>query len=132
MLRHRPNVVLLVMVVGGLLGVAVGGHAQALDPQSLIGDWVGTWQGKLASQSGPYRLVIERVKGDKVQGHVETISGRVKQNAPTSFRIAGVVKGNHLTYGTSNYQVDLEVNGSEMRGTWTGMAHRDLTLVKQK
>ncbi len=120
------------VAVGWLLGVAVGGHAQSLDPQSLIGDWVGTWQGKLASTSGPYRLVIERVNGTKVNGHVETTGGRSKQDAPVSFRIAGEVKGNHLTYGTKNYQVDLEVNGSEMRGTWTGLAHRDLTLVKQK
>ena len=132
MRRPRTNAVLLVMVVGWLLGVAVGGHAQSLDPQSLIGDWVGTWQGRLASASGPYRLVIERVNGDKVHGHVETTSGRSKQDAPTSFRIAGEVKGNHVTYGTSNYQVDLEVNGTEMRGTWNGLAHRDLTLVKQK
>jgi hypothetical protein len=132
MRRHRTNAVRLVVLVGWLLGVAGGGHAQSLDPQSLIGDWVGTWQGKLASASGPYRLVVEQVNGDKVLGHVETTSGRSKQNAPTSFKIAGAVKGNHLTYGTKNYQVDLEVNGSEMRGTWTGLAHRDLTLVKQK
>ena len=132
MRRHRTSGVLLVVVVGWLLGVPMSGHAQSLDPQSLIGHWAGTWQGKLASASGPCRLVIERVNGDMVHGHVETTGGRSKQDAPTWFKIAGVVKGNHLTYGTNNYQVDLEVNGSEMRGTWTGLAHRDLTLVKQK
>ena len=132
MQRHRTNGVLLVVVVGVLLGVAVNGDAQAPDPQSLLGEWIGTWTGRLASASGPYRLVIERVDGRRVRGHVETTGGRNQQGAPVSFRIAGVLKGNHLTYGASNSPVDLEVNGSEMRGTWTGLAHRDITLNKMK
>jgi hypothetical protein len=48
-----------------------------------------------------------------------------------TFRVAGTLEGNHLRYGTGNYTVDLEINGSEMRGTWSGLAHRDVSLRKR-
>jgi hypothetical protein len=96
-----------------------------------VGEWVGTWAARLASASGPYRLVIERVAGGKVHGYVETTGGRNQPNPPATFRIAGTLEGNHLRYGTDNYTVDLEISGSEMRGTWSGRAHRDLSLRKR-
>jgi hypothetical protein len=131
MRSHLVNGVRLLVVLGLLVGLPGHGRAQTIDPQSLLGEWVGTWAGKLASASGPYRLTIEAVDGDMVRGHVDTTGAPRQQNAPVTFPIRGVLRGNHLTYGTSNYTVDLEVNGSEMRGTWTGMAHRDITLTKK-
>ena len=131
MRNHRVKGVRLLIVLGLLIGAPGQGRAQSLDPQSLLGEWVGTWAGKLASANGPYRLTVEAVDGDKVRGHVDTTGSTRQQNAPVTFPIRGVLRGNHLTYGTKNYEVDLEVNGSEMRGTWTGLAHRDITLTKK-
>ena len=77
MRNHRVNGVLILVGVGlmGMVGVPGHGRTQSIDPLSLLGEWVGTWQGKLASASGPYRLTIEAIDGDKVRGHVETTGG---------------------------------------------------------
>ena len=128
MQRNCVNGVLALVLFGLLLGVPVNSCAQPLEPQSLIGEWIGTWQGKLASVSGSYRLTIQRIDGEKVRGHVET-SGERGENR--TFPITGVLRGNHLTYGTSNYTVDLEISGSEMRGNWSGLVKREISLTKK-
>jgi len=117
-----------VLFFGLLLGVPVDGCAQPLEPQSLIGEWIGTWKGKLASVSGPYRLTIQSIDGEKVRGRVETSGGRGENH---TYPITGVLRGNHLTYGTSNFTVDLEISGSEMQGNWSGLVQREITLTKK-
>ena len=128
MRRHCVNGVLALVLFGLLLGVPVNGCAQPLEPQSLIGEWIGTWEGKMASVSGPYRLTIQRIDGEKVRGRVETSGGRGENR---TFPITGVLRGNHLTYGTSNFTVDLEISGSEMHGNWSGLVQREISLTKK-
>jgi hypothetical protein len=51
--------------------------AQNVDPQSLVGQWTGTWTEKSESKmNGPYYITIERVDGNRVFGRCEVIRGR--------------------------------------------------------
>jgi hypothetical protein len=131
MRRNSVKGCLLFLLFGLLLGAPFNSGAQPLDPQSLIGAWIGTWKGKLASVSGPYELIIESIDGEKVRGHVETTGAGSRQDAPVKFRITGLLQGNHLTYGTATYVVDLEIRGSQMRGTWSGFVQREISLTKK-
>jgi len=61
-----------VVAVAAALGVSAWSQAP-LDPQSLIGDWNGSWTNKKAqgASMGSINLRIEQVNGNKVYGQVE-------------------------------------------------------------
>ena len=102
--------------------------AQNVDPQSLMGQWNGTWTEKSASKlNGPYYLTIEKVDGNKVFGRGEVHSRPGK----TEFKFVGTLEGNRLTYGRDNV-VDLTIDGDRMEGTATGRTNWRVKLNKQK
>jgi len=75
-MRGRTVGRLALLFVASVVAVAVLGASawsQApLDPQSLIGDWNGSWTNKKAQGvNGQYHLRIEQVNGNKVYGQVE-------------------------------------------------------------
>lgn len=101
-----------------------------LDPQSLIGEWRGSWtstqmhRARAASASGQYYLTIEKVEGNKVHGRAEII-GR------TEFKFVGTLDGNRLTFGQDTI-TELVIDGDHMRGSSRGTFARDITLSKKK
>ena len=68
---------MIVIVMPGQIG------AQALDPQSLIGEWTGKWAqptvgGTLrtkGSRDGAYKLVINKVEGEVVSANIYVEDG---------------------------------------------------------
>lgn len=62
---RSPRVVLLLVTL--LLALGYGSApalAQATDPQSLVGEWIGQWSSTSRPQvSGPYSLLISKVDG---------------------------------------------------------------------
>src|SRR4030095_15449723 len=122
------------LVLGGLaISVAAvvvpvaGVVAQNVDPQSLVGQWTGTWTEKSESKmNGPYYITIERVDGNKVFGRAEVHS----RSGKTEFQFVGTLQGNRLTYGRDNV-ADLTIDGNRMEGTALGRTNWRVKLNKQ-
>jgi hypothetical protein len=103
--------------------------SQAIDAQSLIGSWEGTWQWRTGEQQagGQYYLTIDRVQGNKVFGSV-LVNGR----GTREYKIVGTLEGTRLTYG-GELRTDLQVvDNSRMEGTSTGRFNRAITLTKRQ
>jgi hypothetical protein len=104
-------------------------QAPSLDPQSLVGEWSGSWTTAGAVQStrsGRYYLTIEKVVGDKVHG-----TGRVEGRGGRDFNFLGTLAGDHLKFGEANV-ADLVVSGNQMRGKIQGRVNWDVDLLKAK
>jgi hypothetical protein len=128
---HRPFIGAFIASVVALTALAGAAWSQApLDPQSLVGDWSGSWMNKkLQGANGQYHLRIDEVKGNKVFGQV-TIAGREK----AEFKIRGTLEGNRLTFGTQN-PTELLIEGNQMKGSAQGAVRAnpmDITLMKTK
>jgi hypothetical protein len=117
-------------------GSAPASFAQGtgVDPQSIVGEWTGTWTagavsggaGPRGGSRGPYSLTIARVEGNVVRGTVES------QGATANFR--GTLSGNQLTFGNERVQTELTIEGDSMRGTrvFTGTRPAAIELTKRK
>jgi len=96
---------LLVLLTGlAVLGAALPAAAQtSVDPQSLVGDWTGTWSGRVSMRgsknSGEYVLRITKVVRDR--------GSMVASNGP------------RRAPGTSPQVTELTINGDHMSGTAT-------------
>ena len=101
-----------------------------LDPQSLVGEWSGSWRDtQKPGANGQYHLTVEEVKGDKVYGQV-VISGR----ETLQFKLLGTLAGNRLTFSSANPTV-LVIEGNQMRGNSQGSVRAnpmDIALMKTK
>ena len=101
-----------------------------LDPQSLVGEWSGSWKNpQLPGANGRYQLTVDEVKGDKVYGQV-VISGR----ETLQFKLLGTLAGNRLTFSSANPTV-LLIDGNQMRGNSQGSVRAnpmDIALMKTK
>jgi hypothetical protein len=125
--RRLVLVGLAISVAAALVPVA-GVVAQNVDPQSLVGQWTGTWTEKSESKmNGPYYITIERVDGNRVFGRCEVHS----RSGKTEFQFVGTLAGNRLTYGRDNV-ADLTIDGNRMEGTAIGRTNWRLKLNKQK
>src|SRR5258707_10463064 len=57
------------VIVAGLRGLGVVSSARALEPQAIVGDWVGEWNNGLGVRDAVY-LTVTQVRGDRVEGTV--------------------------------------------------------------
>jgi len=92
-------------------------HVQALDPESLVGEW----DGKMTGTDNPaafthFSLTIRRVRGNEVFGVMETQSLR---SGLESRRFRGVLSGNVLTIG----RIRFTINGGRMTGRVSEGSH---------
>jgi hypothetical protein len=117
------------VVAVAALGVSAWSQAP-LDPQSLIGDWNGSWTNKKAQGvNGQYHLMIEQVNGKKVYGQVEFSGSQTAQ-----FKLLGTLDGNRLTFGGPN-PTEFLIEGNQMKGSSQGAPRGnpwDITLMKTK
>lgn len=103
----------------GLGAVPDRAHSQdaSFDPQSLVGQWVGTWTETGArGLSGSYHMTIEKVEGNQVRGNAEMAGRRVPV---PPFRVSGTLSGNRLTYGR-RVKTELTIEGNRMTGGTSG------------
>jgi hypothetical protein len=126
----RSALFLIASVVASA-ALAVSAWSQApLDPQSLVGEWSGSWMNKrLQGANGQYHLTIEQVQGDKVYGQV-VMSGR----ETVQFKLVGTLAGNRLTFGSVN-PTELLIEGNQMKGSTQGSVRAnplDIALTKTK
>jgi hypothetical protein len=109
----------IVLGIGLFLGLTPHpASPQAIDPQSLIGEWAGTWHGKspeMASARGSYILTIEKIDGAKVTCRVYFSHARGEFRGQPPARL----EGNRLRWG-GPLATELTIEGNTMRGTRTG------------
>jgi hypothetical protein len=110
------------------------------DPQSLVGEWVGSWTkagmiGAGGPSGGPYRMTIRRVEGSRVFGHLDF---SVKQTVDLDF--VGTLDGNRLTYGRTQLTIYggdnlMQMRGASLGGTPEALGNKiglDIVLNKKK
>ena len=124
--RAVQGLPLALLVVTSSLFTCLAFAQSSVDPQSLIGEWQGTWKGRAGNRetSGGYTLTVERVDGDKVS--LKVLS--VEQKAREERSVEGKLNGNVLTYGP----VELTIDGTTMRGKSSAGRGRDIELMKRK
>jgi hypothetical protein len=119
----------LAISVAAVVVPVTGVVAQNVDPQSLVGQWTGTWTEKSQSKmNGRYYITIEKVDGKRVFGRAEVHGSGSGKN---EFQFVGTLEGNRLTYGRDNV-TDLTIDGNRMEGTSIGRHNWRLKLNKQK
>ena len=106
---------LLVLLTGlAVLGAALPAAPQtSVDPQSLVGDWTGTWSGRVSMRgsenSGEYVLRITKVVRDRVHGRVEWTK-KGSRNEPQVTELT--INGDHMS-GTAttaeSHQLKIEL-----------------------
>ena len=131
-MRARLLVIVLTLVILVLAPGSQGVAQAPLDPQTLIGEWVGKWtgttspgHGRHGGREGPYSLTINRVEGDRVFATVDFQGTR---------RIRATLSGTNLAFGNEQFQTALRIDGDQMRGTVTGggIPPREITLTKKR
>ena len=123
----------LVAIISAAL-TSTGRTQPGLDPQSLIGEWVGRWRsgavtggpGPRSGREGPFALTITQVQGNAVYGVIET--------GGVTTKIRATLQGNQLKFGNDQIQTELTVDGDHMRGTRqrAGTPQAVLELEKRK
>ena len=129
----RARFACLGLACAGLLSAfgAYQARGADLDPQSLIGEWQGTWS--LASSrgtTGNYYITIKKVEGEKVYGRSERpAAGRTPE---FNWNFVGTLAGNVVTVKASDLAMELNVNGTSMTGWSLARGNRyDLNLTKK-
>ena len=134
-MRGRILCLSLVFLVGsvGIAGLVVSAWPQeTIDPQSLVGEWTGSWTNQQFSGrgdlgKGDYILTIERVEGNQVYGR-----GKIRGPKGTNeFDVVGTLDGNQLRYGKQPV-TKLLIRKGEMTGTSEGRLGRDIILYQRK
>ena len=102
----------LLVALSVVLLTAVGSAQNPVDPQSLIGDWVGNVEGPVEVK---YTLTISRVDGNRVWGSARAVTSQGQGQYP----IEGTVDGNVLKYKSTTHDLvaELVIDGTTMKGT---------------
>lgn len=129
-MRIAVTALSVVLMIAAIMPGQIG--AQALDPQSLIGEWTGKWVTQVAglsqtrriATSGAYRLVIKKVEGRTVSADIyaEGAQGTLERG------VRGTLEGNTLTFGP----VKFTVTGKDMRGNSSSPASLEINLTKMQ
>jgi len=133
----RALLVAVLTLVTMMLVPGPPSSAQApLEPQALIGEWVGKWtgttlpgHGRHGGSGGPYALSINRVEGDSVFATLAF---------PAAFQgtrnVRATLSGSNLTFGNDRFTTALSIEGDQMRGAVTGggIPAREIALTKKK
>jgi hypothetical protein len=127
----RPQRMLLTLawmalVLTTFLSASVAFAQTANDPQSLLGEWQGTWRGRVGpdERSGQYHLTVERIDGNKAALKALRVTAKVNEERS----VTGKLNGNVLTYGS----VELMIDGKVMRGRSSAGRGFDIELTKTK
>ena len=128
---------LLCLIVLAGLAVVTGfpppeGLAQTVDPQSLVGEWVGTWFLTQRPQvEGQYNMTVTKVEGNQVHGRVERTFA-VGQAGTANFAFVGTLEGDKLVFTGSATQTELTINGTQMRGVGLAINRFNISMTKRK
>jgi hypothetical protein len=82
----------------------------AVDPQSLLGEWVGTIKGPA---NFDYYLTLTKAEGNQISGKARNVGQRTSE-----YPIVGTVEGNVFKYKSTVHplSVELVIEGDTMKG----------------
>lgn len=127
------------VVVGGLLGLGLVSSARALEPQALVGDWVGEWNNGLGLRDAVY-MTVTKVLGDRVEGTVyrQANPGTASDNRDLVF--VGTLVGSTLSVRggptvpgspSMSFSCSVSRDGARMDGFFQGTGRSAVSLAKK-
>lgn len=127
------------VVVGGLLGLGLVSSARALEPQALVGDWVGEWNNGLGLRDAVY-MTVTKVLGDRVEGTVyrQVNPGTASDNRDLVF--VGTLVGSTLSVRggptvpgspAMSFSCSVSRDGARMDGFFQGTGRSAVSLAKK-
>jgi hypothetical protein len=121
----------LVCLAVGFAAASVFAQPAAIDPQTLIGEWIGEWTPP-SGRGGKYYLTIEKIEGEKVQLRIER-PDLPDPSLPKDVRFVGTLTGNRLEYAPPRVpRTELTIDGNRMYGTAHGRGTLKIALQKKK
>jgi hypothetical protein len=131
MCRGRLFGLIVLAGLAAVTGPAVpGALAQAVEPQSLVGVWEGTWVGaseRLAQ--GTLNMTVTKVEGNQVQGRFERMGWANRQ---VRFDFVATLQGDKLAFAGPTNVVELTISGTQMRGTELDGIRMNISMTKSK
>jgi hypothetical protein len=127
------------LITGGLLGLGLVSSARALDPQALVGDWVGEWNNGLGGRDAVY-MTVRRVRGDRVEGTVyrQDTPGAPSDNRDLGF--VGTLIGSTLSVRSGptvpgspamSFSCSVNRDGTRMEGFFQAAGRSAVSLAKR-
>lgn len=113
--------------------------ARALEPQALVGDWVGEWNNGLGLRDAVY-MTVTKVLGDRVEGTVyrQANPGTASDNRDLVF--VGTLVGSTLSVRggptvpgspTMSFSCSVSRDGARMDGFFQGTGRSAVSLAKK-
>jgi hypothetical protein len=127
------------VVVGGLLGLGLVSSARALEPQALVGDWVGEWNNGLGVHDAVY-MTVTKVLGDRVEGTVywQATPGTASDNRDLVF--VGTLIGSTLSVRggptvpgspVMSFSCSVSRDGARMDGFFQGTGRSAVSFARK-
>ena len=126
-------------VLAGLLVLAAVSLASALEPQTIVGDWVGEWNNGLGVSDAVY-MTVTKVSGDRVEGTVywQASPGAPSENQALLF--VGTLVGNMLSVRGAptvpgspamSFSCNVNQDGTRMNGFFQAAGRSAVSLAKR-
>jgi hypothetical protein len=127
------------VVVAWLLGLGLVSSARALEPQVIVGDWVGEWNNGLGVHDAVY-MTVTKVLGDRVEGTVywQATPGSASDNRDLVF--VGTLIGSTLSVRggptvpgspAMSFSCSVSRDGARMDGFFQGTGRSAVSFAKK-
>lgn len=126
--------------LAGLLGLASVSVVSAIEPQALMGAWIGEWNNGLGVSDAVY-LTVTRVSGDRVEGTVywQATPGAPSENRDLSF--VGTLVGSTLSVRGAptvsgspamSFSCSISRDGTRMDGFFQGAGRSAVSFARKQ
>jgi len=123
-----------------LLGLASVSGAGAIEPQALVGAWIGEWNNGLGVSDAVY-LTVTRVSGDRVEGTVywQATPGTASENR--DLRFVGTLVGSMLSVRGAptvpgspamSFSCSISRDGTRMDGFFQGAGRSAVSFARKQ
>ncbi len=127
-------------VLAALLGLASVSGVGAVEPQALVGAWVGEWNNGLGVSDAVY-LTVTRVSGDRVEGTVywQATPGTPSENRDLLF--VGTLVGSTLSVRGAptvpgspamSFSCSISRDGTRMDGFFQGAGRSAVSFARKQ
>lgn len=127
-------------VLVGLLLVGSASGASALEPQAIVGAWVGEWSDGLGVRDAVY-MTVTKVSGDRVEGTVYWQPAAAAASERQDLAFVGTLVGNILSMRGAptspgspamSFSCSVSQDGTRMDGFLQAARRLAVSLAKQK
>jgi hypothetical protein len=123
-------------VLAGLLLLCSASTVSALEPQTIVGDWIGEWHDIFGASDAVY-VTVTKVSGDRVEG---TLYWRATPGAPSDNRdlpFVGTLVGSTLSATLSgsplmSFSYNIDRAGTRMSGFFQATIRSGVSLSKKE